>query len=108
MTEANTELPRSDSSGDKRERGRDPECRLSNTMVLRWVQRTPFAGMTRIRFDGYALGSALSAPLRGSPVDETLQVLLDLLLALLEAPIDVPWPPGTRPWRTENDSQEVS
>jgi hypothetical protein len=24
--------------------------------------------MTRIRFDGYALGSALSAPLRGSPV----------------------------------------
>jgi hypothetical protein len=24
--------------------------------------------MTRIRFDGYALGSALSAPRRGSPV----------------------------------------
>jgi hypothetical protein len=27
----------------------------------------PFAGMTRIRFDGYALGSALSAPRQGLP-----------------------------------------
>src|SRR5579859_7077158 len=27
----------------------------------------PFAGMTRIRFDGYAQGSALSAPHKGLP-----------------------------------------
>ena len=27
----------------------------------------PFAGMTRIRFDGYTLGSALSAPRTGTP-----------------------------------------
>src|SRR5262249_4003236 len=30
-------------------------------------QSAPFAGMTRIRFDGYALGSALSAPRVGAP-----------------------------------------
>src|SRR5439155_24860775 len=30
-------------------------------------QAAPFAGMTRIRFDGYALGSALSAPRAGTP-----------------------------------------
>ncbi len=58
----------------RRARGRRPRAATptrppSAATSLRSMTATsaPFAGMTRIRFDGYTLGSALSAPHVGAP-----------------------------------------